>query len=139
MLSYFSLINSFILQLIVCLRGHSKSASLRIMGRGLVPRGLSRKKWQKIAQGVVSESKKLMWITQNFSLRIFSSTQFSFLCISWGSNNNIMNNKKNKFKRPSERLRKLFYQFQSTMISSFCQHSLLIPLYVYVKVREEIC
>lgn len=68
--------------------------------------GWQKKKWKRWHRGEGVQQKKC---TQNFSVSIFSTTQFLLLCIPWGSGNITASYNKNLFKRLPVHLEQLFY------------------------------
>ena len=87
----------------------------------------SNKAWRDCSQ-------KLMSLSPIFSMPIFSSTEFSILRILCGSDNV----KVTSIKAHPRSLLYVCYSYIATPKATFCQRSLLVPVYLCVKVNAKI-
>ena len=79
-------------------------------------------------------SQKLMSLSPIFPMPIFSSTEFSILLISWGSDNV----KVTSIKKNPRGFLCVCYSYITRSKVTFCQRDLLVPVYLYVKVNVKI-
>ena len=87
----------------------------------------SNKGWRECSQ-------KLMSLSPIFSMLIFSSAEFSILCISCGADNV----KVTSIKTHPRGFLCICYSYINRSKATFSQRGLLVPVYLYVKVNAKI-